>query len=262
VPAIEKHKEGMFSYSDLSTTDLEAATKFYTDLFGWTYVDQPMSEDPTDIYRMFLKGEGVVCAASKQRPEQAEAGVPPMWNAYFTFADVEQAAKRCEAAGGTIHTGPFDVFDAGRMAVISDPVGAFFCLWQPKENIGASVMHEPNTLTWPESGSTDAEKARGFYEEALGWTSQQMDMGEGQTYTVFSVDGDNVAGLMPSPAPMSYWAIYFNTDDCKGLTDKARAAGAQIMMDTNAAPGVGKFSFLTDPQGAMFGLLEPEPMSS
>jgi predicted enzyme related to lactoylglutathione lyase len=259
VPAIDNHEEGMFSYSDLQTSDLEAATIFYTDIFGWKYEDAPMSEDPTDIYRMFTKGGRVVCAASKQRSEQADAGVPPMWNVYFTVSDVEMAAKRCEAAGGTVHADPFDVFEAGRMAVVADPAGAFFCLWEPKENIGSQVMHEPNTLTWAESGSTDVEKVRAFYSEALGWTSEEADMGEGMMYTVFSIGSDNVAGMMKSPAPISYWSIYFDTDDCKGLTDKARAAGAQVMMDSDAVPGVGTISVLTDPQGAMFGLIQPEP---
>jgi predicted enzyme related to lactoylglutathione lyase len=258
MPAIDKHEDGMFSYSDLQTTDLEAATSFYSDLFGWSYEDAPMSEDPTDTYRMFTQGGRVVCAASKQRSEQAEAGVPPMWNAYFSTSDVDVAAKRCEAAGGTIHAAPFDVFDAGRMAVISDPAGAFFCLWQPNENIGASVMYEPNTLTWAETGSTDVAAARAFYIEALGWSAEDMDMGPNGTYTAFSNGGNPVAGLMQSPAPMSYWSIYFNTDDCKGLTKRALDAGARAMMDSEVIPGVGTLSIVTDPQGAMFGLIQPE----
>ena len=257
MPNIDKHQEGMFSYSDLQTSDLDAATSFYTNLFGWSYDDQPMGEGPADIYRMFTKDGRVVCAASKQPPQQAEAGAPPAWNAYFTVSDVDTAAKQCEAAGGTIHA-TFDVFEAGRMAVIAAPDGAFFCLWQPKESIGAYVMNEPNTLTWAESGSTDVEKARNFYTEALGWAYDEMDMGEGRTYTTFKIGEDYAAGLMVSPAPMSYWSIYFATDDCKGLTTKAVAAGAQAMMDTQPIPGVGKISFLTDPQGAMFGLIEPE----
>jgi uncharacterized protein len=258
MPAIDKHDEGRFSYSDLQTTDLDAASSFYEDLFGWDHVDQPMSEDGTDIYRMFMKEGRVVCAANKQRREQAEAGVPPLWNVYFTTTDVDAAARRCEAAGGNVHAQPFDVFDAGRMAVIADPAGAFFCLWQPKDNIGSTVMFEPNTLTWAESGTTEVDKARTFYEEALGWSSEGMDMGTSGAYVVFSAGGRPVAGLMPSPAPMSYWSIYFATDDCKGLTDRARANGARIMMDAEAMEGVGRISILTDPQGAMFGLLEPE----
>src|SRR5688572_27436353 len=168
MPAIDQHKEGTFSYADLATSDLDAATVFYTDLFGWQTDDQPMGEDPTDIYRQFTKDGRVVCAAAKQRPEQAEAGVPSMWNVYFTVSDVDTAAKKCEAAGGTIHAQPFDVFEAGRMAVISDATGAFFCLWEPKQSIGSYVMNEANTLGWAESGSTDVAKAQAFYTEALG----------------------------------------------------------------------------------------------
>ena len=262
MPAIDKHGEGTFSYADLQTSDLEAATTFYTDVLGWKYDDQPMGEGPDDIYRMFTREGRVVCAASKQRAEQAAAGVPPMWNVYFNVSDVDTAAKTCEAAGGTIHQGPFDVFDAGRMAVMTDPTGAFFMLWQAKENIGASVMHEPNTLTWAESGSTDLAKARAFYEEALDWTAEEMDMGPGGKYIVFSAGDTQVAGLMQSPMPMSYWAIYFSTDDCKGVTAKALAAGATAMMDSDVFPGVGTISVLTDPQGAMFGLVEAEPQAT
>ena len=259
MPEIDKYDEGTFSYSDLQTTDRDAATKFYVDLFGWEYDDQPMGEGSDDIYRMFTKNGRVVCAASNQRPEQAEAGVPPMWNTYFTVGDVDDAAKRCEAAGGTVHAAPFDVFDAGRMAVIADPTGAFFCLWQAKENIGSYVMNEPNTLTWAESGSTDVEKARTFYGEIFGWKYEESDMGPGGKYTVLLRGSEPAAGMMESPIPMSYWSIYFNVEDCKALTDKARAAGAQVMLDAQQIPGVGVVSVLSDPQGAMFGMIEAEP---
>ena len=258
MPEIIKHKEGMFSYADLQTSDLDAATNFYTDLFGWKTDDQPMSEDPADIYRMFTKNGHPVCAAAKQRPEQAQAGVPPMWNVYFTVDDVDLKAKEAEAAGGTVHAPPFDVFDAGRMAVISDPVGAFFCLWQAKENIGAYVMHEPNTLDWAECGSKDAAKAREFYAQVLGWTYEEMDMGEGKKYTVFSVGEESAAGLMETDMPMSYWSMYFDVEDCVGMTNKARSLGAQIVLEPESAPGVGTFSIAADPQGAMFGMIQPE----
>ena len=258
MPNIDRHKEGSFSYADLQTSDLEAATKFYTGLFGWQTDDQPMSEDGSEIYRMFTKDGRVVCAASKQPPQQAEAGVPPMWNTYFTVEDVDLKAKEAEAAGGTVHAPPFDVFDAGRMAVISDPAGAFFCLWQAKENIGSYVMFEPNALTWPECGSTDPDKAKDFYTNLLGWTFEDQEMADGNMYTVFSVHGGFVAGLMKSPMPMSYWSIYFAVDDCKGLTKKAVDSGAQLMMDAQHMPGVGVITVATDPQGAMFGMIEAE----
>ena len=258
MPEITKHEESMFSYADLATTDLDAARTFYTDLFGWKVNEQPMSEDPKDVYLMFEQNGKTVCAASRQRPEQAAQNVPPMWNIYFTVSDVDLRAKEAEAAGGTVHAPPFDVFDAGRMAVVSDPNGAFFCLWQPKENIGAQVMHEPNTLDWAECGTTDVKKAQDFYTQVMGWSKEEMDMGEGKTYTLFNVGDKPCCGLMESPMPMSYWSIYFDVSDCKQMTDKARSMGAQVMLDADTAEGVGTFSILTDPQGAMFGLITPE----
>ena len=258
MPEIIKHKEGMFSYSDLSTTDLDAATTFYTDLFGWKVEDVPMGDGPDDIYRMFTKSGQSVCAASKQREEQAAQGMPPMWNVYFTVNDVDLKAKEAEAAGGTVHVQPFDVFEAGRMAVIADPAGGFFCLWQEKENIGASVMNEANTLDWAEAGSTDVAKAREFYTQVLGWTYEEMDMGEGKAYTVFSVDGKNCAGMMETEMPMSYWSIYFRVDDCKNMADRAQSMGAKVMFGPDSAPGVGTFAVLADPQGAMFGIIQPD----
>ena len=258
MPEILNHKEGAFSYADLTTTDLDAATTFYTDLFGWKVDDVPMSDEPGDIYRQFRKGGHIVCAASKQPEQQAAAGVPPMWNVYFTVDDVDLKAKEAEAAGGTVHAPPFDVFNAGRMAVISDPAGAFFCLWQPKESIGAYVMHEPNTLDWAESGSTDQAKAREFYSQVFGWAYNEMDMGEGKIYTLFQLDGEPCAGLMDSGMPMSYWSMYFNVDDCRNMAAKATSMGAKVMLEPTTAPGVGTFAILTDLQGAMFGLLQPE----
>jgi uncharacterized protein len=262
MPEMTSHKEGTFSYSDLQTSDLEAATAFYTDLFGWGIDDQPMGEDPADIYRMFTKDGKVVCAASKQPPQQAQAGVPPMWNVYFTVSDVDTKAKEAEAAGGTVHAQPFDVFDVGRMAVIADPTGAFFCLWQAKESIGSYVMGEPDTLVWAESGTTDVDVSKAFYTQLLGWSSEDQDMGPNGMYTTFSAHGDFAAGLMKSPMPLSYWAIYFGVDDCKATTEKISAGGGQLMMDCQAIPGVGTITIATDPQGAMFGLLEAEPQNS
>jgi predicted enzyme related to lactoylglutathione lyase len=258
MPEITTHREGAFSYSDLQTTDLDAATSFYTSLFGWEVDDQPMGEDPGDIYRMFTKEGKVVCAASKQRTEQTAAGIPPMWNVYFTVTDIDLKAKEAEAAGGTIHMQPFDVFDVGRMAVVADPAGAFFCLWQAKESIGSYVMKEPNTLSWAESGSTDVDKSKTFYTQLLGWTAEDQDMGMSGNYTVFSAQGEMTAGLMQSQMPMSYWSIYFDVEDCKATTEQAKAAGAQTMMDSESMAGVGVISILIDPQGAMFGIVEGE----
>lgn len=256
MPEITKHVETMFSYADLSTTDLDGAKAFYTGLFGWDFDDVPMGEGG-GIYTMFKKNGKVTAAASVQQEQQREAGVPPMWNAYFTVYDLDARTKEAERAGGSIHAGPFDVFDAGRMSVISDPNGAFFCLWEPKDSIGAEVMGEPNTLTWTEVMAPDLEKAKAFYGELFGWTGEAF--GEDGSYIVYKKDDQYAAGSMRPPGPMpAFWLTYFAVENADDAVAKARELGATIMREPTPIPTVGRFALITDPQGAGFGVLEPD----
>jgi uncharacterized protein len=258
MPDITKHEETMFSYADLQTTDLDAAKAFYTGLFGWDVDEQPMGEG--QVYAMFKKNGRTIAAASLQQPQQREAGVPPMWNAYFTVSDVDARAKEAEQAGGTIHAQPFDVFDAGRMSVITDPTGAFLCLWEPKENIGAEVMNEPNTLTWTECVSTDVHSSRAFFTSVFGWESDEMTTPSGGPYFVMKRNDQPVCGIMSTPAPgmPSFFLTYFEVANCDEAVEKAEELGASIEQRTTPIPGIGRFALITDPQGAGFGLLEAE----
>ncbi|MCA1840698.1 MAG: VOC family protein [Actinomycetota bacterium] len=262
MPEITKHVETMFSYADLSTTDLQGAKKFYTELFDWQVEDVPMG--PNDFYAIFKKNGKTTAAAANQRKEQADAGVPAMWNTYFTVTDVDSRSKEAERAGGTIHAGPFDVFESGRMSVISSPSGAFFSLWQAKNDIGAQVMNEPNTLTWTECVSTDIQKDRAFFTELFGWDAEEMPEPSGGVYVLLRKEEQSVCGLMPVPAEgmPSFWLNYFNVADCEASVDKARKLGATIQRETTPIPGIGRFALVNDPQGAGFGLLEPEPRQS
>ncbi len=257
MPVITKHVETMFSYSDLQTTDLDAAKAFYTGLFGWDVEEFPMG--PDGVYAMFRLNGKTVAAASTQPQQQRDAGVPPTWSTYFTVYDLENRTKEAERAGGTIHAGPFDVFGAGDMSVISDPNGAFFCLWQPKDNIGAEVMGDPNTLAWTELVATDVDKARKFYTELFGWDTQ--DMGEEfGGYVVCKKGEEQVCGIMAPPAPNmpSFWLNYFAVANCDDGVAKAKELGATIQRDTTPIPTVGRFALISDPQGAGFAILEPE----
>ncbi|HET7483464.1 MAG TPA: VOC family protein [Actinomycetota bacterium] len=262
MPEISKHVETMYSYADLATTDLRGAIDFYTGLFGWDVDEVPLGESG-QVYAIFKKNGKTTAAAADQQPQQREAGVPPMWNTYFTVYDVDNRTKEAERAGGTIHAGPFDVFDNGRMSVIQDPNGAFFSIWQPATSIGAEVMHEHGALTWTESVQTDIEKGRAFYGELFGWDFDSMGMGDGKTYTVCKKDDVNVCGLMEPLGPdmPSFWLNYFAVDDCGAAVAAARDLGAQIMRDATPIPGVGTFGLINDPQGAGFGVLQGEPAS-
>jgi uncharacterized protein len=256
-----RHQEGAFSWADLSTTDVDAAKSFYTAVFGWEIEDQPIPEDAGGgVYCMARVRGKDVCAIQELRKDQLDSGMPPIWTTYFSVEDVDLKAKEVEAAGGSLMMPPFDVMEAGRMTVAADPTGAMFCLWQAKDMIGAYVTNEPNTLGWAECYTPDVEKARDFYTHVLGWTFTETDMGEAGIYTVFAIGDKSVAGLMEPPMEgmPALWNIYFDVEDCDATVEKVKANGGNVLMDPATVPQAGRFAFVTDGQGAAFGVLDPK----
>src|SRR5271155_3461151 len=131
-----QYTPGTFNWVDLATTDREQAKSFYSDLLGWEFEDLPVGEG--EFYSMAsVDGKDVAAIANQPQP-QRDAGVPPLWQSYVSVDSADDAAAKAQELGGTVHAGPFDVMEAGRMAVIQDPQGAFFMVWEPNNHIGAS----------------------------------------------------------------------------------------------------------------------------
>ena len=143
------HKAGTISWTDLATTDQDAAKAFYAGVFGWEYDDQPIDENT--VYSMAKLGGRSAAAISTQQPDETAAGIPPHWNVYVTVDDVDAASAGVAESGGTVMAGPFDVMDVGRMSVVAGPDGAVLCLWQAIKSIGAEVVNGPGALTGPTS---------------------------------------------------------------------------------------------------------------
>lgn len=255
MPQMKDFKQGMFCWSDLATTDVAGAKRFYGELLGWSFDDVPIGEG--SFYSMARKGGQDVAAAASMQAEQRKQGVPPYWNAYIATENVDASAKKAEQLGGKVVAPPFDVMDAGRMSVVQDPTGAMVSLWQPKRHKGAGLMGEPGALAWFELMTTDPAKAQDFYTKLAGWTAKTQDMGD-MKYTVASVGEDMVAGMMKSQDANvpSNWLIYFAVADCDASAAKAKQLGGSTHVPPTDIPGVGRFSVLRDPQGAWFGILQ------
>ncbi len=256
----EKYEPGTPSWVDLSTSDADAAKEFYGALFGWSYEDMPM---PEGVYSMAtLRGQTVAAIASQQ-PQEAAAGVPPHWNMYITVADVDDAAAKVADAGGSVHAGPFDVMDAGRMAVVQDPVGAFVMLWEPKGTAGVGLVNEDGAFIWDELIAPNAASAAPFYEAVVGLQLVQSDMGEGRMYSGWTLDGTDatmVGGAMDPPMPgiPPHWSIYFGSNDIDAHAAKTKELGGSVLAEPMDIP-VGRFAVLADPQGAAFSIFSAPP---
>src|SRR5216684_735956 len=239
---------------DLATSDAAAARDFYSKLFGWKVEVNP---DPQYGGYALAKigGKDVAGIGPKQMAE-----APSAWTVYIGTADAADTVKKAQAAGGNVIAPLMVVGDQGSMAILQDPSGAIFGVWQSNNMTGSQVMGKANSYGWAELNSRGVDKAKPFYKKLFGWGEKKSEMAEGMEYTEFLANGESIAGgmemnsMVPAQVP-SYWLAYFTVEDVDKSHDKAVVLGAKELLDPQDSPG-GRFSILSDPQGASFGLLK------
>jgi predicted enzyme related to lactoylglutathione lyase len=115
---------GIFSWNELMTRNADASAKFYTELFGWTREDMDMEGS---TYSMF-KTEGRPVGGMIVLPPGAES-MPVMWMGYITVENLEASVARAAELGAKVHK-DITTIPMGRFAILADPQGAIFGLWQ------------------------------------------------------------------------------------------------------------------------------------
>ena len=251
------YEPGTPSWVDLGSPDPAAAAAFYRGLFGWD-ITEPGPVEETGGYMMAsLRGKNVAGLGPQQNPD-----APPYWTTYITVADVEKTAALASENGGAVLAEPFDVLDAGRMAVLLDSVGAAVSIWQPINHIGAQVVNEPGAFCWNELNVRDPDAAKAFYGALFGWEAV-TDPAAAGAYFEWKLGGKTIGGMLPMndewPAEMpTHWMVYFATDDTDATAAKATELGGSVAVPpTDIAPG--RFAVLHDPQGALFSVIKFNP---
>lgn len=252
MPDRTSHPAGAFSYAELSTTDTDAAQRFYASLFGWQYHESPLPMGGTYIMGK-LRGRtaGAIFAGA---PE--EQG-PPHWNAYVTVASVDEIAERAGGLGATVVAPPFDVMESGRMTVVQDPSGAYVNFWEARADIGAEVVNEPGSLTWNELATRDPQAAMDFYGALLNWEFARVEQAPMPMWTItLGGRGNGHVRAMGAETPEDvppHWLTYFAVQDAAAAVDAAETGGGRVLVPVTQVPA-GSFAVLTDPQGAAFAV--------
>jgi predicted enzyme related to lactoylglutathione lyase len=251
---VTKYEPGTPSWADVSSTNLSATVEFYNKLFGWSTLD--MGEQ-AGHYTMFQIDGKSVAAAGPKMPDDTS---PSAWTTYVTVADADLTVAQAKAAGGMVIVEPMDVFDAGRMAIIADPTGGVFAVWQPGTSIGAERVNEPNTMCWNELTARDVDTLLPFYSTLFGWDVVKHD-GDGQmTYRELHLSGKPVGGCIEMdanwPAGMpTHWMVYFAVDDCDAAAERAKALGGTVHVEPTDIP-VGRFAVIQEPAGAVCSVIK------
>ena len=253
---IKRHAPGTFSWTDLGTTNVASAKKFYTGVFGWKVKDRPMG--PGDEKYSLLRVSGKdACALYPMADEQRKAKMPPAWMPYIAVKNADATVRKVRAKGGKVLSKPMDVWDLGRMAIVSDPAGAIIGLWQARKHRGSAVGDVPGTVAWHDLNTTKTKAASKFYTSVFGWTAQTEDF-SGNAYHLFKLGRKNAGGMWPQPMKKmpNSWLTYWEVKSCPRTVTKTKKLGGRVLMGTTPVPGMGRFAVLADPQGAPFGVIE------
>jgi predicted enzyme related to lactoylglutathione lyase len=262
---------GVPCWIDTSQPEPEAAADFYGGLFGWELENvMPDGSDGTYLVGR-IRGGDVAAVGS------IEQGAPPIatWNTYVWVDSADDAVAKAREAGGEA-TGPFDVMDAGRMAVITDPEGAVLCVWEAKNHRGAKVVNEHGALIFNGLATRDLSRAEAFYGALFGWRVLEMPAGamwtlpgygdhleeanpglHDQMAQMGAPDGfiDVVAAVEPiaedDTTTPAHWEVTFGVDDVDAAATRAKELGADVVAGPVDAPWT-RTALLRDPQGALF----------
>ena len=248
---------------DVLAPDPASELAFYADLFGWSFIGPgPTASTGGEYYVAQVRGRDVA-GVSSAPPNQPDS--PGFWNTYVSVADVDESCALARNAGGTILLAPFDALPAGRMAVVRDPSGAAFSLWEPKERAGAELLNEPSAWAMSVLITPDVEKTKNFYRTLFGWEWGTFEAGAIKA-TLCRLPGyvggepgqpvpRDVVAVMIEPdagtATPPHWSVDFWIDDVDAGAARAARSGATLLVPPHDAPGFRR-CVLADPAGAAF----------
>jgi predicted enzyme related to lactoylglutathione lyase len=249
------NSHGRFVWYELVTTDLKAATAFYTKVMGWGAWDASV---PGKAYILFGDGKAAISALTLLPDDARQMGAQPTWVGYVGVDDVDASADRITRLGGTVHVPPTDASDISRFSVFTDPQTARLALfkWQKRGQQPPAAPDALGRVGWHELLAADWEQAWSFYHGLFGWQKEEPDVGAMSTYQPFSAGGQTIGGMFTKPAtiPAPLWLYYFNVDDIDATAQRVVAGGGEILDGPLEVPGGSAIMRCADPQGALFAL--------
>jgi hypothetical protein len=247
-----------FVWYELMTGDAGAAANFYRDVVGWSVQKSAM---PDMDYFLFNAGAAQVAGAFTLTKEALAGGARPGWVGYVGVENVDMAAADVKAAAGTVYRGPDDIPGVGRFAMVADPQGAAFALFNSAHPDDASPADAalPGHIGWHELYAGDGDIIFPFYRDMFGWVpGEAMDMGPAGKYQMFgTAPATMIGGMMTKPAqmPAPAWLYYVNVPSVAAAAAKVKSGGGQVVNGPQEVPGGHWTVQAIDPQGAHFALV-------
>ncbi|MFF5343281.1 VOC family protein [Streptomyces althioticus] len=231
-----EYTEGTPCWVDAQLPDLEAGKRFYGELFGWAFEEQP-----TGTVRALKDRDPVASLAHK-----TDGRLPTVWTVSFSTPDADALCARIRAAGGRVIAPPAPFGDLGRTALVTDPEGAVFSLWQPGTATGFARRHEPGTFAWVQLYTRDTGTANTFYgdlfQDALFGEGADPEFGRAPVSEVFA------------PEMPPHLLVHFAVTELEPALERVARLGGRTQVPPFET-SYGTAAVVTDNQGASFALL-------
>jgi predicted enzyme related to lactoylglutathione lyase len=260
--------EGTPCWVDASLPDVEAGKRFYGELFGWTFTEAGGGQVPGGAVRArhadaYSDGRLVAALTPKR-----DGRMPTVWGVYFATPDAAALGRRITDRGGQVISDPLPAGPNGTSAVVADPGGAVFGLWQADRRTGFEKHGEPNSYCWTEVYTRDPERTDAFYESVFRfqgtdlsgpmagfrmWSPAGTEPGEATAVGGRSVFTDEFPPEMPG-----HFLVYFCVTDCDAAAETVVRLGGRVRSAPADTP-YGRIATFGDNQGAIFAVLaEPD----
>lgn len=259
---------GVTCWIDTEQPDVEAALRFYGELFGWTFEDAMPPDAPGCYVIAQLDGQDVAAIGTAG---PATLDQTPHWNTYVATDDVDATAARLSELGVTVVQEPVDAGPGGRTATIRDAEGVEIRLWQARRRLGAQLTNAPGSWNFSDLHTGDPDAAGRFYRQAFGWV--MADLGYGTAIQVpgygdhleSTIDPDirtrqadapegfeDVIGALVKMADggAPHWHVTFAVADRDAAADTAERLGGTVLAREDS--DWTKTATIRDPQGAVF----------
>ncbi|HWF47533.1 MAG TPA: VOC family protein [Bryobacteraceae bacterium] len=259
-PEALKTEPSRFVWYELHTPDAAPAEAFYKGVLGWGMQDAGMPNRPYTLVTV----AGIPIGGLLQKPASGfTSGEKAGWMGYIGVEDLDAILQRLENAHGFVHRAPEEIPGVGRFAVVADPQGAIFVLFQPPKGMQQPERPSPGTpgtAAWHDLAAVEWQSDFNFYADLFGWSkSQAMDMGTSGVYQIFAVGSEPIGGMMNrmNPSQSPGWLFYFNVDDIDSAVARVKQHGGTVIHGPSVVPGGQQIAHCLDTQGAIFGIVGP-----
>lgn len=249
-----------FVWYELHTPDAAIAAEFYAPVLGWNIQDSGM---PNRKYSLLCVDRTPVGGLLEKHATGFTAGEGARWMGYIGVEDVHRYSRLVEQAGGVVHRAAEEIPGVGTFAVVADPQGAIFTLFQPPAGMTPPeqpAAGTPGMPAWHELAASNSESAFQFYAGLFGWTkSHAFEMGPGLVYQIFAVRSQPIGGIITpaNPAEGSGWLFYFHVEEIDAAIERLKRNGGAVLHGPTVVPGGQQTAQCRDRQGACFGIVGP-----